>query len=360
MDLSVVEQLLWDQPSGLRYQAEALRLQCLYRSSWRTSTDPLHVLALMAPGDISNNTPIEFILERSDVVLHMLYVVPGQPIPRPLPDHDIAIVTACESDRNREILNEMERLIPDWPCPVLNHPRGISKLSREKMSSFLRTISGVAMPATIRIGRAVFEQIGLGLTSIAEILGDATFPIIARPVDSHAGKALVKLDAPSEIAAYLAGQQDPEFFISQFIDYRSSDGLFRKYRIIWVDGRPYPCHMALTEDWKIWYYNAGMAESAAKREEEARFMGTFETGFARRHAAALSQIGGQFELEYFGIDCAELPDGRLLVFEGDNSLVVHDMDPPALYPYKSPHMQKLFAAFREMLKRKSVKTAVAV
>jgi hypothetical protein len=40
------------------------------------------------------------------------------------------------------------------------------------------------------------------------------------------------------------------------------------------------------------------------------------------------------------------------VFEGDISLVVHDMDPPDLYPYKSPPTQKLFAAFYDMLKRK--------
>jgi hypothetical protein len=170
----------------------------------------------------------------------------------------------------------------------------------------------------------------------------------------------VKLDAPSEIAGYLANQKDPEFFISRFMDYRSSDGLFRKYRIIWVDGRPYPCHMAIADDWKIWYYNAGMADSAAKRSEEAHFMATFDNGFARRHGPALAAIAEQFGLEYFGIDCAELPDGRLLVFEGDNTLVVHEMDPPDLYPYKSPHMQKLFAAFRDMLKCKSIEASVAV
>jgi hypothetical protein len=58
-------------------------------------------------------------------------------------------------------------------------------------------------------------------------------------------------------------------------------------------------------------------------------------------------------LEYFGVDCAELPDGSLIVFEGDVSLVVHDMDPPDLYPYKGPAMQRLFGAFYAMLKRRS-------
>jgi hypothetical protein len=36
-------------------------------------------------------------------------------------------------------------------------------------------------------------------------------------------------------------------------------------------------------------------------------------------------------------------------------MLAHNMDPPGLYPYKRAHMQKLFAAFREMLERKSVR-----
>ncbi len=360
MDLCVIEQLLGNQASGLRYQAEALHLQRLYRSSWPTSSQPFHVLAFMAPGDIGTNTPIEFLLERSDVVLHMFYVIPGQSVSPPIPDHDVAIVTACESDSNRQVLMEIESLISAWPRPVLNHPRGISKLSREKMYSFLQTIHGTVMPATLRIDRAMLEQVGNGLTSIEQIFGEETFPLIARPIDSHAGKSLAKLDTPSSIGPYLANQKDSEFFISRFIDYRSPDGLFRKYRIIWVDGRPYPCHMAIADGWKVWYYNAGMAESPAKREEEAHFMDKFDTDFARRHRSALEAIAEQFGLEYFGIDCAETPDGRLLVFEGDNTLVVHDMDPPDLYPYKTHHMQKLFAAFRDMLKCKSLISSAGV
>jgi glutathione synthase/RimK-type ligase-like ATP-grasp enzyme len=360
LDLSVIEQLLGNLDSGLAYQDKALRLQRLYRSSWPTSSRPLRVLAFMAPGDIGTNTPTEFLLERSDVVLHMLYIVPGQSIPRALPEHDVAIVTVCESDKNRPILNKIDQLIPGWPRPVLNNPRGILNLSREKMYSFLQTVPGLVMPATIRIGCPALEQIGNNFASIEEILGGATFPLIVRPIESHAGKSLAKLDTTSSISGYLADQQEAEFYVSRFIDYRSSDGQYRKYRIIWVDGHPYPCHMAITEDWKIWYYNAGMGATAAKRDEEAHFMETFDTGFVRRHATALAAIAEQFGLEYFGIDCAELPDGRLLVFEGDNTLVVHDMDPPDLYPYKSPHMQKLFTAFRDMLKCKSMAASVAV
>ena len=69
---------------------------------------------------------------------------------------------------------------------------------------------------------------------------------------------------------------EPEFFVSRFVDYAGDDGLFRKYRIVIVDGRPYACHMAIADRWDIWYLNAGMAFSESKRLEEANFMRTFD------------------------------------------------------------------------------------
>jgi hypothetical protein len=353
ISLSTIEQLLGDQASGLTHQVEALNLHRLYRSSWPASPNALRVLAFKAAGDVSTNTPIEFLLQGWDVVLYSLYVVPGNALPE-VPDHDIAIVTVGESDRDRPVMQEIERQIQTWPCPVLNRPDRVLQLSREGMYTLLRDVPDVIMPATVRINRASFEKLGLGLLPDDPFPEDATFPLVVRPVGSHAGRGLARLDIPGAIDPYLAERSEAEFFLSPYIDYRSADGQFRKYRVIWIDGRPYPCHMAIADQWKVWYYNAEMAASAAKRTEEEQFMSAFDDGFAHRHAAALAEMVGRFGLEYVGIDCAELPDGRLIVFEGDISLVVHDMDPPHLYPYKSVPTQKLFTAYYEMLKRRSI------
>jgi len=55
-------------------------------------------------------------------------------------------------------------------------------------------------------------------------------------------------------------------------------------------------------------------------------------------------------LEYFAIDCAELPDGSLLIFEADVAMIIHDLDPPGLYPYKKGQMKTVFDAFEAYLK----------
>ena len=127
--------------------------------------------------------------------------------------------------------------------------------------------------------------------------------------------------------------------------------MFRKYRIVLVDGRAYACHMAISDQWKIWYLNADMILNDANRAEEARFMATFDAEFAVRHKDALAEMSRRIGLAYCTVDCAETKDGRLLIFEADNTAIVHDMDPVDVFPYKAPQMRKIFDAFVAMLYR---------
>jgi hypothetical protein len=109
--------------------------------------------------------------------------------------------------------------------------------------------------------------------------------------------------------------------------------------------------MAIADRWDIWYLNAGMTQSAEKRSEEERFMRDFDCGFAFRHRNALAAVAGRVGLDYFTIDCAENKNGELLIFEADNTAVVHNMDSPEVFPYKPPQMRKIFDAFTAMLVR---------
>lgn len=351
MDLSVIAQLLGDQKTGLAIQNEALTRQRLYRAPCASATPRLKLLAFAAAIDMGGNTPLEFLLEDSDVELLTLYVVPGLALPDTLPEHDIAIVAAPDSDETHPVLEEIEKLVPHWPRPVLNRPQKITALDRDRFYNLLNDIPGVAIPMTARLLREELSEIEHDAKDLQDILPGDAFPLIVRPVGSHAGRGLDKLETPSDIERYLADQPEAEFFLSRYVDYRSDDSLFRKYRVVFIDSGPYACHMAISDQWKIWYLNADMAQSAAKRAEEEKFMAEFDESFAARHGAALAQIASRVGLDYFAIDCAETKDGQLLVFEGDNSAIVHNMDPPDIFPYKAPQMRKLFDAFVAMLYR---------
>ena len=349
LDLSLIAQLLGDKQAGLAIQHEILNSHQLFRSPCLTRQPRLRVLALAAATDMGSNTPIEFLLEESGIELMILYVIPEVELPVPLPDHDIAIVIASDSEDCRDALRKIDQAASRWPRPLLNPPQLVCNLDRDKLHRLLDGIDGLEIPATIGIEREQLSQAARSAAALAGIAADLVFPVIVRPRGSHAGVGLAKVDDEPAMARYLEGRQEQQFFISQFVDYSGGDGQFRKYRVVFVDGRPYACHMAIAERWDIWYLNAGMSESAAKRLEEETFMRTFDIGFARRHATALAGMADRIGLDYFTVDCAETKSGSLLIFEADNTAVVHNMDPPEVFPYKPPQMRKIFEAFAAML-----------
>ena len=351
IDVALIAQLLGNKPAALAIQHEVLLSHQLFRTPCEAATPRLRVLALAAATDMGSNTPIEFLLENSDIELMTLYVIPEADLPSPLPDHDVAIVIASDSEDCQHALRRIDAVAARWPRPLLNPPKLIWNLDRDKLYRLLAGVEGLLIPATIPAARAGLVEVAEERAWLTTIAPDLVFPIIIRPRGSHAGVGLARVDDAIELSLYLDEQDEPEFFVAGFVDYASEDGLFRKYRVVFVDGQPYACHMAIASRWDIWYLNAGMGASESKRREEATFMQTFDIGFGRRHGTALAAIAAQIGLDYFIIDCAETKDGALLVFEADNTAVVHNMDPADVYPYKAPQMQRVFSAFAEMLER---------
>lgn len=333
---------------ALEMQAKALEISTVYRIAG-SQNPTIRLLALMGPGDMTDNTPVDYLIEDSDIRLDLFYVVPGKPLPTSIPEHDVAIVALGESGKNRPALEMMSRLIMKWPRPVLNPPKRIQLCYRDNLCQLLKSIPSLHIPPTVRVGRKDLERVArLGLPA-RELLSEGAYPITIRPLDFHSGKGLSKIDNPKALADYLGATSEQEFFISCYIDYRSADGLYRKARIALIDGLPYICHLAISEHWIVHYKSANMAESLSKREEEARFMSNFDTEFALRHQDALLSIAERLKMDYAVIDCAETTDGNLLVFEIDNRGWVHATDPIDLFPYKQEHMSKVFSAFRAML-----------
>jgi hypothetical protein len=353
IDLSLIAQLLGDKPAGLAIQDSILASHQLFRTPCSLATPKLRVLALAAATDMGSNTPIEFLLEDSGIELMTLYVVPGVDLPALLPDHDVAIVIASDSEECRDALRIIDQVAARWPRPLLNLPRYICNLDRDKLHRLLGGIDGLEIPATIGVARAQLLEVSRSVSALSEIAIDLGFPVIVRPRGSHAGAGLAKIDDGAALLRYLDTREEEEFFVSRFVDYSDDDGLFRKYRIVFIDGLPYACHLAIADRWDIWYLNAGMSLSAVKRLEEEMFMRTFDEGFAHRHRATLAAIAGRIGLDYFTMDCAETNNGSLLIFEADNTAIVHDMDPPGIFPYKLPQMRKVFDAFAAMLVRRA-------
>jgi hypothetical protein len=359
-DSSLAHHLRFRARQARALQAQALDRARLFRVSERfvpLGTRPLRLLALMAPGDLMVNTPLDFITAHLDVRLDLLFVVPGKPLPERMPEHDVAFFAVSESDP--AALARLAPLFAAWPRPALNDPARVLRLTRDGVAAGLSGVPGVLTPRIVAVSRSELAgRINAG-APISRLLPGCDYPVLLRPAGSHAGQDLEWLDGRESLALYVAEASTERFFLANFIDYRGADGLFRKYRIAFIAGRPYLCHMAASEHWMVHYLNAGMGESDAKRTLEAEAFATFDDGFARRHAAALSAIDAWVGLDYHQIDCAEMPDGRLLLFEADTAAIIHTMDPPDLFPYKPPQMHRVMQAFGEMLRRRAAESQAA-
>ena len=349
-DMSMLLQLTGQVDQGLDIQSQALGQCRLYRRAFGDGSG-LRVLVIMAAGGFMANTPLDFLLQGSDAVATYLFITTGMGLSVDIPPHDVAVFAVGESDAHGSILQGFTPLAAAWPKPMINgRPDRIALLTRDGVSTACAAIPQINAPATVRLSRAALTALAEGGSDLQALLPGSTFPLIIRPVESHAGQSLSKINTPKELADYLDALPNlPQAYLTQFVDYSGGDNLFRKLRIAFIDGRPYIGHMAVSDHWMVHYLNADMDHRPERRAEEAAMMASFNQGFAQRHAEAFRALHAAIGLDYFAIDCAETSDGRLLLFEADVAMILHDMDSEDLYPYKRAPMRRLFAGFQTYL-----------
>ena len=351
VSLSLLYQLTGDRENGLACLEAGLHYACLFRQPAPAGAQRL--LTICAQGDLMTNTPVELLLEGLPVQVTRLYVDEVGGLPEMIPEHDVALFAIGEAEQTRPALARLQALPQLWDRPLLNSPAAILDLSRDRLWRKLDGVPGLVIPPTVRIAGGALMGVARGDRALDSVLPGGAWPLIVRPVGSHAGKGLAKIDDAAALAAYIVDARLQTAYVSRFIDYAADDGRYRKYRIAFIGGAPYLAHMAVGDHWMVHYLNAGMAESAEKRAEEALAMAHFDEDFAVRHAAAFSGLVERLGLDYFAIDCAETKDGQLLLFEADVSMIVHALDPVDLYPYKRPQMARIFKAFEGLLRERA-------
>lgn len=354
-DLSTALQLAGQRELGLGMLRAALDKQPVFALlSDIPPIDPIRVLLLLAPGDLAQNNTVEFLAQDRDITLLLIYIERDLPAFDALPAHDVVMVGVCESVGHDALLMQLADQLQDWPRPVINPPAALRATARDRVSRALRDVAGLSVPPTVCLSRPDLEAVADGRVRLPHVAEGIDFPCIIRPVDSQKGTGLRRADAPADVRAFLAADPAAVCYLAPYVDYRSPDGFFRKYRVLLIDAKPYLCHVAISANWVVHYMSAGMtaddAIGEAKRAEEARCMRDFDRDFLVRHGTALAAIAHRLGLDYVGVDCGFDVDGKLLLFEVDAGMTVHLMDPCERFPYKHEQMPKVFAAFETMLR----------
>lgn len=176
MNLSVVMQILGQREIGVQIQSQALELKRVYTLAAAQQPAVLRVLMLVAPGDVAANTPLDCLLENSDIDLIFYYLTPNNPFAEPIPDHDVLMVAVGETTESKQYLTGLAEALADWPKPIVNLPQYIPATDREVASQQLQDISGLLMPPTHLVSRQMLNVVASQQAPLVALVKDCFAP----------------------------------------------------------------------------------------------------------------------------------------------------------------------------------------
>lgn len=334
-----------DEEGALCHLDHAMALDPVQSPAVRVAQAERRVVVLNAPGTFQSNAPLSFLFDDT-TELHVVWVSADRKRNDRLVERikdlqpDCVFIAIAEDTRKNAVIAEAGRIARETGLPVVNESDRIQQLSRSHVPLLLAGVPHVLVPECLA-ARWPFQHL-------------PTFPLLVRPVFSHAGQFLRRVDSEDELELYIratGGEQD--YYITKFVNFMSHDGLYRKFRVVFVAGEPYPVHLAIHDDWAIWYYNARMEKFQERRAEEAHFMCAMEAYFSVPILTALRKVAAVIGLDYFGLDFGVLADGTVVVFEVETGMIVHDQDPEDIYPYKGKCIARIRHAVEAMIDRKA-------
>ena len=266
------------------------------------------------------------------------YAPPGQIAN--LPHYDLAFNAMGDPDVTGDTTEAVKRFLATTAKPLLNHPDKVARTARDKLPALLEGIPELLVPAVWR-----FADPGEWDPSLADRL-----PLLVRPVHTHGGAGMVLATSAEELARCRTEQSGP-VYVSPFVDYRSPDSWFRKYRMIFIDRKPYPYHLAVSQKWMVHYVTADMEESPWRLAEEKAYLENPEALVGSANMRAIRTIGERMDLDYAGLDFSILADGRILVFEANPTMLVHPEKQSGPLAHKNAYVERIFGDFEELLVR---------
>ncbi|WP_256367014.1 tetratricopeptide repeat protein [Acidisphaera sp. L21] len=278
---------------------------------------------LLLGGAGSCNLPTDFMLDRNRFEIVTLFLPPNEAadhhwdtIMAQSPPIGIAFNIIGDADAGAPFLAQAESLLRRFPYPVLNPPWQIPPTRRDRLPERLTGIAGLVVPFLVRMSR---DEV---LSYADAVEGQALQPpLLLRPVGLHGGEHLQRLSIAQQLTAAASTAAPGDYYLSHFHDFRGNDGRFRKYRLVFIGNEIFPVHLAIGNDWLVHYWRTAMSD--AMRHEETAFLANPVAAMGATAFDALRAVVRRLDLDYGGVDCAVLVDGRLLLFEANATMLVH-------------------------------------
>ena len=220
---------------------------------------------------------------------------------------DVALNAICDPDTNGASLRAAAKVVKQLGIGVVNDPAKVARTSRDQVATALAGLAGVVVPSTIKVAPSYISEVEHLLDA-----GAATAPFLFREAGSHGGHALVRIDHRSQLRNLERFAFDGRrFYVSDFVDFRSDDGLYRKYRVLVIGGSVHRKHLIICDDWNIHSRSRSfMGDRPDLQAEEDAWVEE-----ASLNLAPFAAMHALLGLDFFGVDFGVLPDGRMVLFE---------------------------------------------
>lgn len=232
---------------------------------------------------------------------------------------DVLVNLISEPLACRRALDRLQTMIQTHRLPVVNSVVAVRRSSRTALPQVLANIPKVRVPHTTRF-------LGEGSTRNlkAHIEGKGhRWPVLIRPAGTHGSAGLLKFDGPDALTDVECPTSG--LLAIDFVDFRSGDGLYRKYRMVCVGGQTFRRHVIATGNWNV---TGGARVDMVKRPDlvkaEKDFMSASPGPLDRRIAQLFRVVG----LDFGVIDFALSDAGEIIIFELNSTFQISGSVPP--------------------------------
>lgn len=343
---------LGDAAGARRHRDRGFAGHSLTTLPYRGTQPPVRVLLLVSAS--GGNTPTETLLD--DRTFHTTVLVAEYCDPRvALPAHDLVFNGIGDADLCREGLEAAAAILARTSRPVINHPANVLKTGRAANVERLRGVPDLVTPRIVTVPKRLLA------TGSREAIATRGFalPFLVRAPGFHTGRYFTRVENLADLAAAVAPMPSENVWLIEQIDARDAAGMFRKLRVMIVNRRLYPLHLAISRNWKVHYFRADMAHSAENRLHDAAFLDNMTSVVGERGVAALARLVEILDLDYGGIDFAVDANGNVLLFEANATMVMVPLNDDPKWDYRRPAFDAVFAAVRTMLLDRAVTANVA-
>ena len=265
-----------------------------------------------------------------------------------IPEHDLIVNSISDPDVERESLKTLaEYLIANPRVPVINDPGRVMETTRDNNHRRLARVEGIRFPRTVRVSQKdILER---GRNGLIEGNG-LSFPIVIRKAGTHTGRTFARITNDMDLGRYLTQTGAADFYLAEYVESLFREKYFRKLRVFFIDGVIYPvvCHIDTT--WNVHGGNRRkiMRNSEWMQDEEHSFLSDCPGYLGPDRFDILLGLNEIVGLDFFGVDFTLTRDGTILIFEL-NPVMRHSFEHAEHFPYLTPYMADISAAFDRMM-----------